>query len=85
MTAYQTLKKETRMRRQNNALKNKAATDDRVNQIAMRATTDNPVRVTNLGKVADFARHCLMLGASDDDAEQATRKFIKQIEGNPVE
>lgn len=72
------LKKETRMRRSKPA-------DDRINQIAMRATFNNPVSILNLSKVTDFVRHCLMLGATDEDAEKATRKFINQIEGNPVE
>ena len=83
--SYANLKEETRTRRRNKVLGNKAATDDRINKIAMRATTDNPVSVMNLGKVAEFVRHCLSLGATDDDAEQATRKFIRQIEGLPVE
>lgn len=82
---YSNLKAETRTRRQNKVIKNKPETDDRVNKIAMRATTDNPVSIMNLTKVAEFVRHCLILGASDEDAEQATRKFIQQIEGNPVE
>lgn len=82
---YSHLKAETRTRRQNKVTKNKPETNDRINKIAMRATTDNPVSVMNLTKVADFVRHCLMLGATDEDAEKATRKYIQQIEGNPVE
>ena len=85
MTTYQSLKDETRNRRRKKVLTNKTETDARINQIATRATTDNPVSVLNLAKVTDFVRHCLVLGATDDEAEAATRKFIQQIEGNPVE
>ncbi len=66
-------------------MRKRKASDERINKIAMNATINNPVSVLNLSKVADFVGHCLALGASDDDAETATRKFIQQIEGNPVE
>lgn len=82
---YANITNETRNRRRNKVLTKKTETDARINQIAMRAMTDNPVSVLNLAKVTDFVRHCLVLGATDDEAEAATRKFIQQIEGNPVE
>lgn len=86
MTAvpYSELKTETKVRRRLNHQRNPDKTKERINDIVMRATTDNPVSVLELNKCAEFARHCLMLGASDDDAIKATRTYIQQLNGNPV-
>jgi|GEM_PF-5912245 len=81
---YNDLKAETKERRRTRALREPAKTKERVNDIAMRATTNNPVSVLALGKVTDFVRHCIMLGADDNQAVEATRKFIEQLNGNPV-
>lgn len=77
---FANLKEETRTRRSN-----KAATKAHAEKIAMRATTDNPVSLTNLTKIVVFATSCIEQGASDDDAIAATRKYIQQLEGYPVE
>ena len=81
---YNDLKVETKERRRTRALREPAKTKERANNIAMRATTNNPVSVLALGKVTDFAHHCIMLGSDDDQAVEATRKFIEQLNGNPV-
>jgi hypothetical protein len=77
MIPNSTLKAETRKRR--------AGNDDRAYRIASLATHDNPVSIMDLSKVSNFAKSCIAQGASDDDAVAATRKFIQQLNGNPVE
>lgn len=74
----------TKEKRRAHHLRNPERTTDRIGDIVMRATTDNPVSVLAFNKCADFARHCLMLGASDEDAIKATRTYIQQLNGNPV-
>ena len=54
------------------------------NRIAMLATHDNPVSVMALGKVHAFAQSCIKQGATEQDAVDATRKFIQQLNGNSV-
>lgn len=82
--SYDDLSTITKIKRRNAALANTKTTNDRINNIVARATTNNPVSVLYLGKCSDFARHCLMLGASDEDAIGATFKYIQQINGHTV-
>ena len=82
--AFRELHDQTKERRRNAALREPAKTKERINDIVMRATHDNPVSIMQLGKCTDFARHCLMLGASDNDAVEAVRKYIMQINSIPV-
>lgn len=81
---YAELKTITKEKRRNAHLRQPDKTKERINDIVMRATTDNPVSVLQLSKCSEFARHCLMLGADDNDAIKATRTYIQQINGNPV-
>ena len=81
---YSELKTETKLRRRTHHQRNPKQTNARIDSIVMNATFDNPVSVLDLGKCTDFARHCLMLGASDDDAIRAVTTYIKQLNGNPV-
>lgn len=81
---YGELKTITKEKRRNAHLRDPKKTRDRINDIVMRATMDNPVGVMDLQKCSDFARHCLMLGADDTDAVNAVRQHIKQLNGQPV-
>ena len=81
---YAELKTITKEKRRNAALLDPKRTKDRIDDIVMRATMDNPVSILDFNKCTDFARHCLMLGASDQDAVEAVRKFIQQLNSNPV-
>jgi hypothetical protein len=81
---YENLSSITKIKRRNAALADPKETTSRINNIVARATFNNPVSVLALGKCSEFARHCLMLGASDDDAIQATHKYIQQLNGVQV-
>lgn len=82
--SYDDLTSIGKIKRRSAALANPDKTSSRISNIVARATTDNPVSVLYLSKCSEFARHCLMLGASDEDAITATYKYIKQINGEPV-
>lgn len=82
--SYENLSPITKIKRRNAALADPKMTTDRISNIVSRATLNNPVSVLYLSKCSEFARHCLMLGASDEDAITATFKYIKQINGEPV-
>lgn len=81
---YAELKTITKEKRRMNHLRNPDRTKDRIDEIVSLATFDNPVSVLDIQKCTNFARHCLMLGASDDDAVKATATYIQQLNGNPV-
>lgn len=82
--SYENLSTITKIKRRSAALADPKTTTNRISNIVARATTNNPVSVLYLSKCSQFAHHCLMLGASDEDAITATYKYIKQINGEPV-
>lgn len=81
---YDQLSPITKIKHRNAHLADAKALNERINSIVMKATTDNPVSILNLTKCSDFVRRCLMLGASDIEATDATFKFIKQLNGEMV-